>query len=273
MSNDAQHRVATTAEALEVLLSRHSDKFSPAECNEVKQAIEALTAQQAAQPEVKPCCGDFENCNAMCVPRANHWKGIVKALQQAQEPVAWVDDDLEIHFGRTHPDFSGNNWKPLYTTPPTAQAAMLRAALAKAIERMDRARGILTNDNPRPECNWGMLDTSDLRAAPADVVAVPVDDYKETLRIVVDAAWLAAGKMCADSAKKYPAQNGFAKGWRAACEALASDMKIIPRSDYEPTKEMCLAGIEAWNNTFGTPLTRYAAVFKAMIAAAREESK
>jgi hypothetical protein len=39
------------------------------------------------------------------------------------------------------------------------------ALLARAIERMDRARNILTDGNPRPECNWGMLDTSDLKAA------------------------------------------------------------------------------------------------------------
>lgn len=36
--------------------------------------------------------------------------------------------------------------------------------LAIAMERMDRARNILTNGNPRPECNWGMLDTTDLRS-------------------------------------------------------------------------------------------------------------
>lgn len=34
-----------------------------------------------------------------------------------------------------------------------------------ALDRMDRARNILTDGNPRPDCNWGMLDTSDLRAA------------------------------------------------------------------------------------------------------------
>lgn len=33
-----------------------------------------------------------------------------------------------------------------------------------ALERMDRARNILTSGNPTPTCNWGMLDTSDLRA-------------------------------------------------------------------------------------------------------------
>ena len=34
-----------------------------------------------------------------------------------------------------------------------------------ALARMERARGWLTNDNPRPVCNWGVLDTGDLRAA------------------------------------------------------------------------------------------------------------
>ncbi len=46
----------------------------------------------------------------------------------------------------------------------TARVAELEAALNNALERMDRARAILTDDNPRPACNWGMLDTSDIRA-------------------------------------------------------------------------------------------------------------
>ena len=44
----------------------------------------------------------------------------------------------------------------------------LAASLTEACEHMDRARGILTNNNPRPDCNWGMLDSGDLRAALAD---------------------------------------------------------------------------------------------------------
>jgi len=36
--------------------------------------------------------------------------------------------------------------------------------ILSALERMDRARNILTSGNPTPACNWGMLDTSDLRA-------------------------------------------------------------------------------------------------------------
>ena len=40
-----------------------------------------------------------------------------------------------------------------------------REALTLAFERMDRARNILTNGSPTRACNWGMLDTSDLRKA------------------------------------------------------------------------------------------------------------
>jgi hypothetical protein len=40
-----------------------------------------------------------------------------------------------------------------------------REVVEQALERMDRARRILTGGDPRPNCNWGMLDTTDLRAA------------------------------------------------------------------------------------------------------------
>ena len=40
----------------------------------------------------------------------------------------------------------------------------LRAHLTDLADRAERARNILTDGNPRPECNWGMLDTSAARA-------------------------------------------------------------------------------------------------------------
>lgn len=43
-----------------------------------------------------------------------------------------------------------------------AQPARVVEALRDAIERMDRARMILTDGQPRPDCNWGMLNTADL---------------------------------------------------------------------------------------------------------------
>jgi hypothetical protein len=45
------------------------------------------------------------------------------------------------------------------------EATEQRQALAEAIRRMDLARDILTDGNPRPDCNWGLLATEDLRAA------------------------------------------------------------------------------------------------------------
>jgi hypothetical protein len=47
-------------------------------------------------------------------------------------------------------------------TAPQAEPN-LRALLNDALDRMDRARHVLTNGNPRPECNWGVLDTSAAR--------------------------------------------------------------------------------------------------------------
>ncbi|OZI59905.1 hypothetical protein [Bordetella genomosp. 11] len=53
-----------------------------------------------------------------------------------------------------------------------------KTVLMEALERMDRARAILTNGNPTPNCNWGMLDTSDLRQrvppAASEAGAVPL---------------------------------------------------------------------------------------------------
>lgn len=49
---------------------------------------------------------------------------------------------------------------------------MSESILREALERMDRARNILTNGSPTPDCNWGMLDTSDLREAIAAIATV-----------------------------------------------------------------------------------------------------
>lgn len=50
------------------------------------------------------------------------------------------------------------------TTEELSRAELV-ALLRDASERMRRARGILTQDNPRPECNWGVLSTEDIDAA------------------------------------------------------------------------------------------------------------
>ena len=45
---------------------------------------------------------------------------------------------------------------------------MTTEVMKDAANRMDRARAILTDNNPRPDCNWGMLDTTALRQAISD---------------------------------------------------------------------------------------------------------
>jgi hypothetical protein len=50
--------------------------------------------------------------------------------------------------------------------------------LNAAFERMDRARGLLTDHNPRPMCNWGMLDTTDLRAQLATQAPALTDEQE-----------------------------------------------------------------------------------------------
>ena len=47
----------------------------------------------------------------------------------------------------------------------TRERDALREKVSQLMDRMDRARAILTDNNPRPECNWGMLDTKLDRAA------------------------------------------------------------------------------------------------------------
>ena len=63
----------------------------------------------------------------------------------------------------------------------TAELERTQRLLERAIERMDRARMILTDGNPRPECNWGMLDTSDLRSNVKLTGGAPGIDNEEPL--------------------------------------------------------------------------------------------
>ena len=44
-----------------------------------------------------------------------------------------------------------------------AEIVRVSAIALDAITRMDKARDVLTDGYPRPDCNWGMLDASDLR--------------------------------------------------------------------------------------------------------------
>ncbi len=68
---------------------------------------------------------------------------------------AWCEEEIADRARANQPSASSTG----------TEAADAAALLLKALARMDRARSVLTNGNPTPTCNWGMLDTSDLRAA------------------------------------------------------------------------------------------------------------
>lgn len=99
------------------------------------------------------------------------------ALPSAQEPVAWLvwtphcEFEYKVFANRDEADgFAAANEhddpEELFTAPPPPEAMLkeLREVLTDALTRMDRARYILTNGKPTPECNWGVLDASDIRA-------------------------------------------------------------------------------------------------------------
>jgi len=50
------------------------------------------------------------------------------------KPVAWYDDDLEIHYGPTHPVFTVTGWQPLYP-----ESALLQAREEGRLARMREA--------------------------------------------------------------------------------------------------------------------------------------
>jgi hypothetical protein len=100
-------------------------------------------------------------------------EAVAQAGAEAWNPVCYTTDGCEKHHGQSWTTevmsvALTNKLCPLChpARPPAAMdAAKVREILAGALERMDRARRILTNDKPTWDCNWGVLDTSDIRAA------------------------------------------------------------------------------------------------------------
>lgn len=46
----------------------------------------------------------------------------------------------------------------------------LKHRVSDALNRMENARLIITDGNPRPACNWGMLDATDAKIAFAELI-------------------------------------------------------------------------------------------------------
>jgi hypothetical protein len=130
---------------------------------------------------------------------------------------------------------------------PDSDSDLLDGALA----RMDRARDILTDGRPRPECNWGLLATEDIkyrRAARASISAAQPAQPGEYAGNPYDSLALeAAARFSTPPAQ--PAQPGW---------------KLVP---VEPTQEMLDA---CMSNAAGGLLTREyrATIYRAMLASA-----
>lgn len=91
------------------------------------------------------------------------WPDVQQGCMQAkidELSAALQDRDAEIEQLKSiaySDDGAGGEGMKLFLT-----VRAQRKVLEQALERMDRARDILTDGKPRPECNWGMLATSDL---------------------------------------------------------------------------------------------------------------
>lgn len=135
----------------------------------------------------------------------------------------------------------------------TTQTELLREAL----ERMDRARNILTKGKPTPDCNWGMLDTTSLRAALAQPPApeqgdthhwpqqgdttwpaAPEAAKPETERADIDEQQIReAGRVVASqNGHEYPgeSEDAYLAGFKACAALLAADSKAGGELDQSP---------------------------------------
>lgn len=168
----------------------------------------------------------------------------------------------------------------------------LREAAQAAMERMERARNVLTDGNPRPECNWAMLDTTELRAAlsapsePPCVCGEPgttntvhrtdgpcyqrepapgVEEVLDLFREAVSAAELAAHDLAG------PDQRRHARESRTECEAAISALAAQPVQGETPE----IFGVRRYLNDViaeGTPNERAVAqtVLRMLAAPPRE---
>lgn len=108
----------------------------------------------------------------------------------------------------------------------------LEAKLGTAIDRMDRARSILTDGKPTPRCNWGLLDTSDL--GPTESLAgldAGAKDKADAERLYFVMQWI-------------DGYVGVDKDWHEyACDAMEA------AGATEMTREFEVAGIRALLDT------------------------
>lgn len=132
-----------------------------------------------------------------------------------------------------------------------AEIAQLQGVLTSALTRMDRARGWLTNDSPRPNCNWGVLDTEDLRAAIAQPTLItlqmkPIESENSAESLYIDKPVQPC--LEADSMGEY-ACNNRTQCWESCGELGHSDehARISTRSLFP--QAVTLTKLDTWEST------------------------
>jgi len=122
--------------------------------------------------------------------------------------------------------------------------ASLRHCLSSCLERMDRARRILTDDKPRPACNWGMLDTSDIRANLAAIASPPLAQAQPMPQAEPrsqqwrgDWSVFNSGGACViegvsfETAADYMSSDRFTRGWTmVACKVIQSPEELAAQA-------------------------------------------
>lgn len=170
--------------------------LSPAATSYMAHKAHALRAQAAAMPDAEPFRYGFEDRHGRHYIASYHAPGYVplytappdqtakiarmreleesKADEACDKIMAMTDEQIKAlcAFEGHHPDDEAQLGKQaiqiaaLRIGRDKAKASLTTAValLEDAATRMERARGILTDNNPRHECNWGMLDTVEIRA-------------------------------------------------------------------------------------------------------------
>ena len=127
---------------------------------------------------------------------------------------------------------------------------LLRKALVDAEARMTRARMILTDKNPRPECNWGMLDTTSVILPALSATATPPAPADGDRR-----EGDAIGYLSEPSLQTLEAE-GFAMLEKAADETATIPLYPHPRAESPSEGEMLAFAVDhgwphKWNTSAG----------------------
>ena len=141
-----------------------SNNFQEVLADEVREIL--AMPDDRSDPNYFKAVRHVRNSAGLSLKEAREFIENIRDTQKAQHPSpekdAWgrgVQQSEEIH---------SSVFIPAAAIPPP-QVAGVNAELITALEdcciRMERARNILTDGNPRNECNWRMLDTFSARAA------------------------------------------------------------------------------------------------------------